>query len=213
MSVDYTTLVAAETTVGSIKYWTNYSRIDADGILTEAQAWIYARIRVREMVTTADVAIAEGDSDVAFPSGYLDPLAFGIPGVVNRIVLKDVELFRTTLGWDSDAVMPEGPPTYWCDFNQRIQFNFKADQAYTAKMVFFKTPDALSGGNPTNFLTSRYPTLLRRVCTMFAAEARKEYDLMDRSELKALAMIEDIKVESDMAMRGQELDFNWEEAR
>lgn len=47
---------------------------------------------------------------------------------------------------------------------------------------------------------------------MFAAEARKEYDSMDRSELKALAMIDDIKKEDDLSWRGLELDFGWEES-
>lgn len=210
--MDYATLTGSETTLGSIKYWLNYSRIDADGILDEAEAWIYAKLRVREMRAVADVAIAQGDDDVALPTGFLDPIQFAIPGVINRITLKDIEFFRTTLGWDESAALPEGPPTYWTVFDERIQFNTQADQAYTAKMGYFKTPTALSGSNTTNWLTTRRPTLLRRVCLMFAAEARKEYDSMDRSELKALAMIDDIKKEDDLSWRGLELDFGWEES-
>ena len=51
---------------------------------------------------------------------------------------------------------------------------------------------------------------MRRVCLMFAAEARKEFDSMDRAEIKAIEMVDQIKVENDLAMRGMELDFNWE---
>lgn len=210
--MDYATLIGAETVSGSIKYWINYSRIDSAGILTEAEAWIYSKLRVRHMLTTEDVAIADTASTAAFPSGYLDPIHFGIPGIINTIKLRDIEFFRAQLGWDDDAVMPDGPPTYWADFNGVIQLNTAADQAYVAKMVFFKRPNALSSTNTSNWLTEKYPTLLRRVCLMFAAEARKEYDTMDRSEIKAMGMIDDIKKENDLAMRGLELDFNWEES-
>ena len=68
--MDYTTLVSDNTTNGSIKYWINYSRIDAAGILTDAQAWIYQRLRVRDMLQTADVTISSGASTAAFPSDY-----------------------------------------------------------------------------------------------------------------------------------------------
>lgn len=209
--MNYTTLVADATTEGSIKYAINYSRIDSAGILEEAQAWIYQRLRVRQMMASANVSISSAASTASFPTGYLDPLQLSIPGYVSRIRLKDVEWFRSHLGWDEDAVMPEGVPSYWCDFDTTINFDTKADQAYTAKMIYFKKPDALSGSNLTNWLTDRYPTLLRRVCLMFAAEARKEYEIMDRAEMRALQAIDEIRAESDLAMRGMELDFNWEE--
>lgn len=209
--MNYTTLVASETTVGSIKYAINYSRIDSTGILEEAQAWIYSKLRVRQMTAVADIAIAAVASTVAFPTGYLDPLQLSIPGYNNRLRVKDIEWFRSHLGWDQNGVMPEGLPSYWCDFNNLIQFDTKADQAYTAKMVYFKTPLALSASNETNWLTDRYPSLLRRACLMLAAEARKEFDVMDRTEIRAMQMIDEIKVESDFAMRGWEADMNWEE--
>jgi hypothetical protein len=210
--MDYDTLVGEKTVVGSIKYQINYDRIDSAGILTEAQAWIYSKLRVRQMQTSASVTIAQGASTASFPTGYLDPLHFGIPGFISRIRRKDVEWFRTNLGFDETATLPEGLPTYWTDYNDLIQLNTVADQAYTASMVFFKTPDALSSSNPTNWLTTKYPTLVRRVCTMIAAEARKEFDTFDRDEARALQMIEEIKVESDNSLRGIELDFEWNES-
>ena len=211
MAMSWTTLTGSVSTAGSIKYAINYDRIDAEGILEEAQAWIYQRLRVRQMTATANVSISSAASTASFPTGYLDPIHLGIPGYINTIRLKDPEWFRAHMGWDESAVLPEGPPSYWCDFDTTIQFNTKADQAYTAKMVFFKKPDLLSGSNLTNWLTDRYPSLLRRVCLMFAAEARKEFEMMNNAEIKALQSIEEIKVESDLAMRGVELDFHWEE--
>ncbi len=208
--MDYNSLVGDVATTGSIRQLINWSRVDAEGILAEAQAWIIARIRVRQMLASADVAIAPDASSAAFPPGYLDPIHLGIPGVVPRIRLNDIEFFRTRLGADEAAVLPAGPPTLWADLDGAIQLNTRADQAYTARLAFYRRPDALSPANPGNFLTERYPTLLRRSCLMLAAEERKEYDTMDRAELKAMAMIDDIRRESDLALRGLELDFNWQ---
>lgn len=208
--MDYNTLVADKSTAGSIAYAINYDRIDPTGILEEAQAWIYAKLRINDMISTASVAITSGASTAAFPSGYLDPLHFGIPGFVNKIRRKDIEWFRTNLGFDETGTLPTGQPTYWTDYQQAIQMNTLADKAYTASMVFYKRPDALGPSNTTNWLTTRYPTLLRRVCLMFSAEVRKEYDAQDRAEARALQDIDKIKLESDDNLRGIELDFNWE---
>ncbi|MBW3099257.1 phage adaptor protein [Pseudohoeflea coraliihabitans] len=208
--MDYTTLVAAETTQGSIKYWINYSRIDSAGILSEAQAWIYQRLRVRQMVEMASVSIASGASTASLPSDYLDPIHLGIPGTINEIRLTDPQRFRGLLGFDSDGSLPSGTPTRWADYDDTINLNSEADQAYTAKLVYYAEPTALSGANETNWLTDRYPMLLRNVCTMFAADARKDWALMERKQVQAMELISQIKAESDLGMRGMELDFNWE---
>lgn len=210
--MDYTTLVSDRETYGSIKSWINYSRLDSDIILDEAEAWIYAKLRVPDMRTVASVSIASGASTASFPTGYRSSIHFGIPGLITTIKLKDVEFFRSCLGWDEDAVLPEGPPTYWCRYDELIQLNYKADQAYTAKMAYYKTPTALSGSNTTNWLTEKYPTLLRKVCTLFAADERKEYETRDRCESEAMRIIQEIKVETEGDdMRGLEIDFHWTE--
>lgn len=212
--VDYNTLVGAETLPGSIKYGINYARIDAAGILSEAQAWIYMRVRLAEMKSIADIPIALNDTSVALPTGYLDPIHFGIPGTMQTIRYADPERFRTLLGWDggSPSVLPVQPPSRWAMFDGRIQLNCQSDAAYTGRMTYYKQPSDLTTLAPTNFLTTRYPSLLRRVCLMFAAEARKEWDTVNSNEVKALEMIDTIKVQDDLSNRGMEMDFNWEES-
>lgn len=208
--MDYTTLVAAADVPGSIKYAINYSRIDSEGILAEAQAWIYQRVRLSLMIATADVSIALAASTATKPERFLDPIHFSIPGYVPRIALREPDQFRTDLArLLADETLPEGPPTYWANING-IHFNTASDLAYTAKMVFYQRPEYLADDNETNWLTDRYPSLLRRTCLMLAAEARKEWDTMSQSELRALADIEEIKKEDELNMRGLELDFNWE---
>jgi hypothetical protein len=208
--MNYTSLIGAVTDVGSIKYWINYTRIDSTGILAEAEAWIYARMRLQQMLATSDVEIAAAATTANLPAGYLDPVHFGIPDHQPTIKFQDPQRFRSRLGWDQNAMLPESLPTLWTNIGGVIQLNTKADQAYAAKMAHYKTPAPLGADNLTNWLTDRYPTLVRRVCLMFAAEARKEFDSMDRAEIKAIEMVDQIKVENDLAMRGMELDFNWE---
>lgn len=212
--MNYTTLVASRETVGSIKYWINYDRIDADSILTEAQAWIYQRVRLPQMMKTASATISSGATSITLPSDYLDPIALSIPGYNARVRLLDRDRFLETMGWQydgSDYVPPTGMPTSFSQASgTTLDLNTTADQAYAGKLTYFARPEALGSGNLTNWLTDRYPTLLRRVCTMFCAEARKEFDLFDRLTAMNMSEIDTIKNEADFTMRGMELDFNWE---
>lgn len=209
--MDYTSLVADENTTGSIKRAINWSRVDSVGILDEAQKWIYARLRVREMQSRADVTIGLNATSATLPTGYLDPIKLGIPGFISRIRNTDLDRFDALLPWNNDGTLQQACPTRFCVFDEVFNFNSRSDLAYTAKCLYFKQPTVLSGGNPTNFLTNRYPTLLRRACLMFAAEERKDRQIWTESEDRALALIADAKAEADMQFRGMEADFNWDE--
>jgi hypothetical protein len=209
--MDYASLVGDVNTVGSIKRSVNWSRVDAEGILTEAQAWIYARLRVREMMAREDVAIALNATSADLPERFLDPLAFGIPGYIPRLRHTDAERFQRLLAWDTDGLLPIAPPTRWTVFSEAIQLNSRSDAAYTGKMLFYQQPEALSSTNLTNWLTSRYPGLVRRATLMLAAEERKDRAMMTEEETRCLAMIEEIKVEADLSMRGMSMDFGWQD--
>lgn len=209
--MDYNTLVSDKTTPGSVKFSINWDRIDSAGIVAEAEAFIYSKIRVREMRATASLSFSAGASNVAYPGDYRDAIHLGIPGYINRITRREAEWFRTVLGFDESATLPSGMPSFWTDYDDQIQFNTVADIDYTAVLTYYKTLLALSPGNPTNFITRKYPTLMRRCCLMFAAEYRKEKDTYDAEEMRVLAQIEEIKVENDLEMRGMELDYNWME--
>src|SRR5260370_10335031 len=73
-AMSYTTLVGDKNTAGSIARWVNYSKLDADQILQEAQSLLYSMLRTREMRTHFSFDLAVGSSQVALPAGFLDPL-------------------------------------------------------------------------------------------------------------------------------------------
>src|SRR3990167_7987443 len=77
--MNYTTLTAAKTTSGSLANWVNRGDLATSAILTEAEAWIYQRLRVREMTTDEAFTFAISTSSTALSSltgTFLDPIQF-----------------------------------------------------------------------------------------------------------------------------------------
>lgn len=209
--MNYSTLIAAKTTAGSIKRFVNYSELDSEQIVLEAQALLYQTLRVREMRTEfSDLALAPGASYIALPSGFLDPI--WLKDVTNNIDLKlrpEQSLVRRRV-YESGALVSSIPCQY-AIFGEKLQFEYAYETAATLKLVGFKKPDDLAvTTNETNFLTSRYPHLLRVACLVQA------YDFMSnatkyQSNLSLLsALIEKTNAESDLSYRGAEFDVEVE---
>lgn len=210
MAVNYTTLVADRATDGSIKNWINYARLPSTTILTEAEAWIYQRLRAMDMLTlNKTVAIASGDDTVSFPTNYRYSLILSIPGYINRIRLREPGEFYSSLGLDTSGLKPSDVPTEMCEMGGVMQLNTRANQAYTAHWAYYAALTALSGANETNFLTDKYPTLLRHVCMMFAYEFRKDKEREAMYAAKAMKAIDDANVHEDERLATLELDFHW----
>lgn len=74
MAMTYTTLVAPKGTAGSIANWVNYTRLDLETILDEAQSLLMTMMRVREMRTTWLFGLAAGACWCDLPTGFLDPI-------------------------------------------------------------------------------------------------------------------------------------------
>ena len=64
--------------------------------------------------------------------------------------------------------------------------------------MLFRSKSALSGSNLTNFLTTRYPTLLRTACLFRGFDYKKEYEAADRNEKRLQTLIYDANAEYDM---------------
>lgn len=174
MAINYTTLTGAKSTAGSIKDWINYASLPSADILTEAEAWIYSRIRTREMRSEVEVTISSGASTASLPAGFIDPISFQLYEDGYPLPYLDEGSLESLRYRDSAGAISSGRPGNWAIYNELLQFDYLADAEYKGRMVYYKTPDALAASsNETNFLTDRYPTLLRRVCMAFAYEFRK----------------------------------------
>lgn len=207
MAMNYTTLVGAKTVAGSIKNDVSYDKINPDVILTEAQALIYQMLRVREMRALASFSVAVGDSTHALPTGFLDPIGR----------LRDTSNYRYTQVtedelvarrvYDSTGTLYSGQPSYWTVLGELIQFDMKFDTVRALVMPYYQSPAVLVGTtNETNFLTTRFPHILRTACKVQAYLFMKDF-AASQAELALLSpMIERCNVEADFSYRGADYD-------
>jgi hypothetical protein len=197
----YTSLIAAKSTTGSIKSWVNYDSIPSTDILTEAQAWIYETLRTREMMVSANLDLDDGASVEALPDDFLDPIALTLDGDAEPLPYVHEMLFNRTR--DEDGALPEGRPSRWTIINEQITFDAQLDEAITARFWYYEIPTALSAANETNFLTSRFPTLLRRACMAFAYEFLKRPDEFQTEMVLAAQAVASANMSADRSRRGQ----------
>jgi hypothetical protein len=201
MAMTYTTLIADKTTAGSIKRWVNYSQLDVEQVLVEAQALIYQTLRVREMRYEFDnLALASGDFYAALPSGFLDPIA--LQDITNNIELQlrpEANIVRAR-SYDSGSLI-ESIPQRYAIYDEKLQFECAYDSAATLNLVGFKKPDDLSESNSTNFLTNRYPHLLRVACLAQAYDFMSNQTKYQNNLTMLSALIDKTNAESDLSYR------------
>lgn len=295
MAMTYTSLTAAKGVAGSIANWVGYSKIDIATVLDEAQSIIFQSLRTREMRTEFVFGLSVGQSRLALPARFLDPIGrirdhrglyyshrmeseitdrrsfqavsggtLGTnpftTGAVNSSLVtvnivghgltqgSDVTFpattpavdgiamagtFPVTTVVDADHIVVTSPagdqasvgavngggagvtwfanmliqssPSIWSIFDEAIQFDAACVEALQCRLLYFRSPLLLSATNPTNFLTSRYPRLIREATNAAAASFMKD----DNEETKALqklsALIDATNAESDLSYRGAEL--------
>lgn len=185
----YTTLVADKDTDGSIKQFVNDSTIPSAIVLTQAQHFIYTRLRVGQMLTTTTGTISSGSTNLALPDRYLSPLSFRITTPDQRTLTSvEPERLWDAIAYTTAGAREEGPPASFARIGTNFEFDYKADQAYTYSLLFYQQPAALSGSNETNFLTDRYLPLLYAACEGYAYDFKK--DMEKKQEAMARAEIE-----------------------
>jgi hypothetical protein len=196
--VDYATLTADKSTGGSIKSWMNYSKIDPGSILEEAQTMIYERLRVREMATADTFPVRVGDDAIDVPDNFLAQIM--LKDITNDCELDyrdqtDLERMRT---W-TDGALDEGDPAYFAVFDEMFQFNAKTRTAWTLRASFYQQPDLLSSSRRTNFLTKKYPHMLRMACLATGARFNDDDEKFAREQRLLFAAIDSVNVEDEMS--------------
>ena len=292
-AMSYTSLTGDKNTAGSIARWVNYSKLDADQILQEAQSLIYSMLRTREMRTHFNFDMGVGADRVALPTGFLDPIgrismlgigsrieqrypnfvqrrrtytettgtlganpftttagsnlidvnlanhgfnqgstffttgaaAFNgvtIAGTFDVVAIVDVNDFTidiTPLGTPPTASgaggsaatyicdnLIQGMPVYWGVWDETIFFDVAFAQQENCNLQYFQSPPILSTSNPTNFLTNRYPHLLRKACTAQAWDFMRNDTEYQKDVTALTALVEQTNAEADFLYRGAEFD-------
>jgi hypothetical protein len=99
-------------------------------------------------------------------------------------------------------------PVQWAIWDEYLQFDAAFTDAKQFRLSCFKSLPLLSASNPTNFLTNRYPQLLREAAIAAAASFMKDDNEFTKHDTKLQLMIQQINAESDLMYRGADLDTN-----
>jgi hypothetical protein len=211
--VDYSTLIAAKTTPGSIRSWVRYNELfDVEQILVDAQGYIYQRMRIREMRMVALAqTITIASESVALPSNFLDPIKFQIRYPRTILHLRpEAALFGEYRDYDSDGELLEDYPANYCIMNDsdevaRAYLDVKTVEELRYDLLYFGSPALLAAtSNETNVLTNRYPHILRQACIGFAGLSMKDYEEGGSALKMADGMIDNAKEMDDLSRRTQE---------
>ena len=106
---------------------------------------------------------------------------------------------------DNSGNWEQAEPSYYAIWDERVQFNFAMDAARSFRLIYFEQPLALSASNETNFLTTRYPHLLRSACEKYAYQFLKQYDAAAQAEGRFMSAMERIAMNDDLSRRGMVL--------
>ena len=201
----YSVLTAGKTTLGSVANFVNRSDLPVDAILTEAEAAIYERLRVREMETFATLTFDEDTNSEALPSDFLDPIEYRPYDWAYPIDF--VHETRLEAHRDSDGDLYEGTPTRWAIVGETAYVDVSCSAAFSGKLLYYKRPAALSVSNTTNFLTIRYPTLLRVACMAKAFEHMKDMQNAASYMQMTESKIAEANATNELGRRGQHVYY------
>lgn len=172
----YTILTGARTVDGSIKNWVNKDDIPVDTIIDDAEAWVAARLRIREMIATdSTTTLAAAVDTLALPTGYLATKTFMIisPGR-SKLSVKSAEEVEEARYYDDTGILNVSRPSMFYTDGTNAVFNRTTDKAYTYRHRYYQEFTALSGNNESNFLTLRGIRMFRCVLLAFASEWKKD---------------------------------------
>lgn len=95
-----------------------------------------------------------------------------------------------------------GSPTGWGIWDENLKFDMAADTAFTGKLLLYRRPQPLSATNPTNFVTDRYPHLMRVACLAAAAKFMKDDQEYQKNMTELNTLIQTTASFDDLAYRG-----------
>lgn len=289
MTMTYSTLIGLQTANGSIKNWVNYSKLDVETVLSDAQSLLFDFLRTREMRTTWTFGMAVGRSEIDLPDRFLEPIGW-LKDRTNNLRIRQIiegdvssrrvfdetsgtfgaSAFTTITGselvscvdvdhgltqgsiitidgssavggltldgtWpvtsitDDDTFVIDagtaassaetgggaaptwtasklysGFPMFWAIHDEKIMFDAAFDAATSYQLAYYRSPALLSTDNETNWLTTRYPLLLRKACQAIAADFMKDTEEYRKCIEVLTSMAAKVNENADLMYRGAE---------
>jgi len=212
MAMTYSGLVADKSVNTSIPFRLNWSLLPMADIMTDAQAFIFSQLRVREMRASVILNVLKDEPTVPLPEGYLDPLGmfdeFG--NEIHHWDERNMVRMRSYTG----GSLNKGRPLVYSVLNELIQFDIRPDRAAPFTFLYYKRPPDLEAvTNETNWLTARYPHILRLVAMSYAYDARKEAGEAASYLQQGVALIQAANEEADLSRRGSDFPVEYTDGR
>ena len=141
----------------SVANWLNRSDLNTeiqDDFITLTEADINSKLRIRSMIAQASITIdAETEN---LPTGFLQIRDFYILSGATKIPLRYV----TPSQMDQlRGTSVTGCPSAYTILGDTLRFMPKPDASYSGILNYYKTFDALSDSNTSNFILSSHPAI------------------------------------------------------
>lgn len=109
--------------------------------------------------------------------------------------------------YDANSLVA-GHPTRWAVWDEHLKFDLALDSATAFKHLYFRAPALLSAANPSNWLLTRYPRVMRQACQAAAADFMKDDSEYQKGVTALSALIQSIAAEQDLMYRGADIELD-----
>ena len=142
-----------------------YAAARVQEFITLAEAKLNRRLRIREMETSADLALVSGTRTVALPTRFVQARRLYLNTDPVRVVRYVSPQNFWTFRGSSETALPEFHTIEGDD----IVFGPIPDAAYTGKILYYQAFQALSDSNTSNALLAAHPDvyLYATLCEAF----------------------------------------------
>lgn len=106
--------------------------------------------------------------------------------------------------WTADNLVQTSPET-WAIWDEAMHFNGAFETAYSFRQLYFQALPLLSASSPTNFLTDRYPHLIRQGAAALSASYMQDGEAYTSATQVLSSIIQQINGQDDMSYRGADL--------
>lgn len=132
-----------------------------------------------------------------------------VTGVDDLVIDTDTEATSGATGGGSIADYTANKliaawPSRWSIFDEKLKLDCAMEEASQFKLLYFRAPKLLSATNLTNWLTTRYPKLLRVACMAAAADFMKDSTEYQKHLTALTALVGSVAAEGDLQYRGAE---------
>ncbi len=137
-------------------------------------------LRIRQMLVVATATVTGGDAKVGLPSDFLQMREMHL----DTNPVQSLTYMNPATFYSDTRSSQSGRPKFYTVLAAEFQFSPTPDSNYTAQMLYYAKPAALSSTNPSNVFLAYAPDAL-----LYAALGEAEPYLMNDARLQTWAAL------------------------